>query len=105
MNPPSYIYVCQTDNFTLAFLSSLKGLINISDVDFVLHSNTWNFLMASWLKDKDDGRYDFELSIHLRENVLKRSTALSSEGSRAKHVCGGMDMNFVIGLEMRSYLV
>lgn len=45
--------------------------------------------MASWLRDnKDDGEYDFELSIHLRENILKRRTALSSEGARAKHVCG-----------------
>ena len=34
-----------------AFLFSLTGLVRREDLDFVLDSRVWNFLLACWVKD------------------------------------------------------
>ena len=72
----------------LDFLTSVSSLVLVEEVDFILESNTWDFLMAAWMKELHpmDGGYSYELGVHLREDAIKRRTHLTQEGMRSQHL-------------------
>ena len=66
---------------TQPFLLSLEKLVRPEDVDFVLDSNVWNFLMASWVMDSRlDPKFDFTLSVNIRNKLIKRRADLQLTG-------------------------
>ena len=75
----------------LEFMLSLKNLVDVSKIDFVLKDATWNFLVASWIMEgaqlgDRDGRFDFETATHIRETVIARRTNAKNEAGATKHM-------------------
>ncbi len=60
------------------FLVSLERLVRIEDIDFILESETFNFLIASWIKDGDDvdKQFDFGFATRIRHKILSRRNTL-----------------------------
>lgn len=59
------------------FVLSLKRLARADDLDFVLDSNVWNFILGSWVKDsKLGGKFDFGLGVNVHNCLLRRRAGL-----------------------------
>ena len=72
---------------TLEFIHSAERLIEPSHIDFILDTQTWNFLMASWVKASDEEpKFDFNLSVYIRETIQKRRKKVIMEPLRTKHL-------------------
>lgn len=72
---------------TQPFLLSLERLVRLEDLDFVLESNHWNFLTASWVMDsRMDPQFDFTMSVNIRNRLIKRRVDLQTGGHRGRSI-------------------
>lgn len=70
-----------------AFVFSLPRLVRTEDLDFVMDSRVWNFLMACWVKDSDrGGRFDFGMAASIRNDIIKRRASLVRDVMVQKNV-------------------
>ena len=70
-----------------AFVLSLSRLVRTEDLDFVLDSRVWNFLMACWMKDSDrGGRFDFGMAMSMRTDIITRRASLVRDVMVQKNV-------------------
>ena len=69
------------------FVLSLSRLVRTEDLDFVLDSRVWNFLMACWVKGSDrGGRFDFGMAMSMRTDIIKRRASLVRDVMLQKNV-------------------
>lgn len=69
------------------FVISLPRLARGEDLDFVLDTKVWNFMMANWVKDSSRGaKFDYGISMNVRNKLIKRRADIMREVIQQKNI-------------------
>ena len=71
-----------------AFVISLPRLARAADLDFIMDSKVWNFIMASWVIEPNHtgGKFDFNISMDVRNKVIKRRATLLRDNIQTTNI-------------------